>query len=44
MCKPALHPVIMHPPAMVTRGARVMPTIELKRVKAPIFMGRVSGV
>ena len=44
MCKQALLPVLTHPPAMVTRGAKVMPMIELKRVKAPIFMGRVSGV
>lgn len=44
ICKPPLPPALTYPPAIVTRGARVMPTTELKRVKAPIFMGRVSGV
>ena len=44
ICSKPLPLLSPNPPAMVMRGARVTPMIELKTAKAPIFMGRVSGV
>ena len=44
ICSKPLLLLSTNPPAIVMSGARVTPMIELKTAKAPIFMGRVSGV